>query len=94
MLSTLTEYLFKSAMIVALLGGLALLTNIVFSIPEISAGVEFLVPAIWALKTVPVVDTLMSILIAAGAFELLFWTLKLAFNFLRWLNLTGDHFLP
>lgn len=49
--------------------------------------------AIYALRTIPLIDTLIDILIAVALFEFFYFTAKYALRFLQWLDFTGASFL-
>lgn len=49
--------------------------------------------AVYALKTIPVLDTLIDILTAVAIFELFYFTARYALKFMEWFDLTGANFL-
>lgn len=49
--------------------------------------------ALFALKTIPVIDTLIDILLIVAVFEITYWTVKKVLDLLEWTKITGASFL-
>jgi len=88
------ETIIKGGIIVALLAGLAFLTQtFIVDTAWFQGAFDVVFPAVFALKTIPIIDTFMDILAWTIVFETVFFTMNQVLRLLEWINITGPSFL-